>query len=77
MHDLIRLLAHTCPTSDNHLDLTTCITGRTMSRERGFSVQSSYKLHIPRHLIFPAANLELCEAIGQGKVLIISCVMAT
>ena len=36
-------------------------------RDKSFTVQSSYKLNIPEHLIIHAANIELCEAIGQGN----------
>ena len=34
---------------------------------KAFTVQSSYKLNLPRYLIIYATNLELLEAIGQGN----------
>lgn len=39
---------------------------RDEEREYSFSVQNSYKLNVPLHLIIHAANLKLLEAIGQG-----------
>ena len=34
---------------------------------KGFTVQSSYKLKLPPHLIVHAANIKMTETIGQGK----------
>lgn len=31
------------------------------------SVQSSFKLHLPPHLIIPSSSLKLNETIGQGR----------
>ena len=36
---------------------------------RGLSVQSSFQLKLPPHLILPSSNIKLVEPIGQGKVL--------
>ena len=33
-----------------------------------FSVQSSYKLNLPQHLIFHCSSIKLVETIGQGIV---------
>ena len=33
---------------------------------RAFSVQSSYKLNLPPHLIIPSSSIKLVESIGQG-----------
>ena len=38
-----------------------------MEQEKNFSVQSSYKLNLPKHLILHASNIKLSESIGQGK----------
>ena len=35
---------------------------------KGFTVQSSYKLKLPPHLIVQAANIKITETIGQGKL---------
>ena len=32
-----------------------------------FSVQSSFKLNLPKHLIIHASNIKLLETIGQGN----------
>ena len=34
---------------------------------KDFTVQSSYKLKLPPHLIAHAANIKITETIGQGK----------
>lgn len=34
---------------------------------KGFSVQSSYKLSVPAHLIIHAETLELRETVGEGN----------
>ena len=34
---------------------------------KDFTVQSSYKLKLPPHLIAYAANIKITETIGQGK----------
>ena len=36
---------------------------------RGMSVQSSYKLKLPPHLILPSSCIKLVEPIGQGSTL--------
>ena len=33
---------------------------------RTISVQSSYKLNLPQHLLIPASDIKLVEPIGQG-----------
>ena len=37
-------------------------------QERVLSVQSSYKLKLPPHLIITSSTLKLVETIGQGKI---------
>ena len=39
----------------------------TEHRDTELSVQSSFKLDLPPHLIIPSSSLKLNETIGQGK----------
>jgi hypothetical protein len=39
----------------------------TVTGQRAFSVQSSFKLNLSPHLIIKAANIKLIETIGQGE----------
>lgn len=39
-----------------------------MDEMKNFSVQSSYKLNLPRYLIIPSSNIKLLETVGQGII---------
>ena len=39
-----------------------------------FSVQTSYKLNLPPHLIIHSSSIKLVETIGQGKLVTLECV---
>ena len=39
------------------------------SHQRGFSVQSSFKLKLSPHLVIKAANIRLIETVGQGDII--------
>ena len=43
------------------------LVSSTNRLSRGFTVQSSFKLKLPPHLIIPAAYIKLVEPIGQGE----------
>ena len=42
-----------------------------------FSVQSSYKLNLPPHLIIQSTNIRVIETIGQGILIHLNCVIVT
>ena len=44
-----------------------CFVVTVTTGQRGFSVQSSFKLNLSPHLIIKAANIKLIETIGQGE----------
>ena len=39
-----------------------------MDEMKTFSVQSSYKLNLPKCLIIPSSNIKLLETVGQGII---------